>query len=213
MKSFTAFLLVVFSNFADAQKLPDTLIKGNTFIRFNALGLADISEPNISFGVEKRIGKRISLAFDAAYIVYSERFHSSGRSSGFILRPAMRYYPDNSRIFLEAELHYKQHTHHIRDWIGHDIVEGVPSYEVFEAFRLRKKVVGPHLKMGRLIPVTQRLWLEAYIGLGVHFRKYTVVGNPDLIYRFNQNFNEVTTGETVRLMAFPAGWRVLYRLR
>ena len=31
--------------------------------------------------------------------------------------------------------------------------------------------------------------------------------------RFNQNFNEVTTGETERLIAVPAGCRVLYRLR
>jgi hypothetical protein len=177
------------------------------------MNLADVSEPNISFGAERRISKHVSLAMDASYIVMSQRFHDLGRSSGFIIRPAVRYFPEKSGIFLEAELHYKQHTHHIHDWVGRNIAGGVPAYEEYKAFRLRKQVIGMHLKFGRLMPVTNRLWLEFYIGVGPHFRKFTVVEQKDLVYNFELIYENLSTGETERLVAIPMGCRILYRIR
>ena len=174
MKTIFAVTLLLTNAYAFTQTPPDSIVKGNTFIRFNILNVVDISEPNISFGVESRISDRISLAMDAGYIVLSQRFHDLGSSSGFIIRPAVRYFPERTRIFFEAELHYKQHTHHIRDWIGRDISGGVPAYEEYRAFGLRKQVVGMHLKFGTLMPVTNRLWFEFYIGIGPHFRKFTI---------------------------------------
>src|SRR5687767_2810467 len=138
MKIAALFVLVAMVQIAAAQKKSDTLTKGTTFLRFNPLTIVDLSEPNISFGIESRFTNNISAALDAGYIVYSQRFHSMGRSSGFIVRPAFRFFPDNSRIFFEAELHYKQHTHRIHDWVGHDQVNGVAAYEEYKQFRLRK---------------------------------------------------------------------------
>ena len=213
MKTLLPVLLLLVCKCAIAQRLSDTLAKGNTFARFNVLNLVDVSEPNISFGAERRISNHISLAMDAGFIVTSQRFNDLGRSYGFIIRPAVRYFPENSRIFFEAELHYKQHTHHIHDWIGRDISGGVPAYEEYKAFRLRKQVIGMHLKFGRLMPVTNRLWLEFYIGVGPHFRKFTVVEQKDLVYNFELLYENVTTGETENLVAIPMGCRILYRIR
>jgi hypothetical protein len=205
--------LLLFNHVVAAQKKMDSLTTGTTFLRCNLLNVADLSEPNISFGIERRIFNNISAALDASYIVYSQRFHSKGRSSGFILRPAIRFFPDNSKIFFEAELHYKQTTHRLHDWVGHDQVNGVAAYEEYQQFRLRKRVYGTHIKMGGLIPVAKRLWFEIYIGLGMRIRKFTIVDHPDYVYQFSYLFDLTTTGRTERLMALPAGWRIVYQLR
>jgi hypothetical protein len=213
MKTLFHVILLLVSKCLIAQNFPDTLIKGNTFLRFNVANLADVSEPNISFGFDRRISNHVSLAMDAGYIIMSQRFNDLGRSSGFIIRPAVRYFPDKGKIFFEAELHYKQHTHHIHDWIGRDIAGGVAAYEEYKEFRLRKQVIGMHLKFGRLMPVTNRLWLEFYIGVGPHFRKFTIVEQKGLVYNFELLYENVTTGETERLVAIPMGCRILYRIR
>ena len=211
MKTLSALLLILLCLQAKAQK--DTLLKGSTFIRFNAVNLADVVEPNISLGVERRFFKQVSLAFDAGYIFYSQQFHSMGSSSGFILRSAVRYFPDNNSLYLEGEIHYKQHTHHLHDWVGHDVVEGVPAYQEYKEFRLRKQVAGLHLKVGRLIPVSKKIWLDMYAGIGYHLRKYIIVDHPDFVYSIPLEFNTITTGQKEHLLAIPMGCRIIYRLR
>ena len=199
-------------SFASSQMRAFPLDKGNTFLRFNILNLADVSEPNVSFGAERRISRFVSVAIDAGYIIFSQRFRE-GNSSGFIIRPAVRYFPDNSKVFLEAELHYKQHIHRIYDWVGRDIVGGVATYQEYKQFKLKKEVIGPHLKFGSLIPASKRLWFEIYVGVGLHYRRYTVPEEKDFVYTFNQLFEQVSTGQTEKLVAIPIGGRILYRLR
>ena len=212
MKMITATIVAMMFYCADAQIRSDTLYSGNTFLRFNALNLADVSEPNISIGVERRVDELISVALDAGYIFYSQTFNRTGRSRGFIIRPAVRFFPGNGLFYLETELHYKQTTHYLHDWVGRDRVDNVPSYEQLTTFRLRKRVTGIHFKVGRLVPVSDKLWFEFYLGGGVHFRKYFVVDDPDFAFRFTQNMNTITTGETDILIAVPGGFRLLYRL-
>ena len=212
MKLITATIVAMMFYCAGAQIRSDTLYTGNIFLRFNALNLADVSEPNISFGAERRVAELFSVALDAGYIFYSQTFNRTGRSRGFIIRPAVRYFPGNGLFYLETELHYKQTTHHLHDWVGRDVVENVPSYEQFTLFRLRKRVIGTHFKVGRMVPVSNKLWFEFYLGGGVHFRKYFVVGDPDFTFQFTQNMSTITTGETDILIAVPGGFRLLYRI-
>ena len=213
MKTIATLVSLMLYICANAQQLPDTLARCNTFLRFNIINLLDFSEPTLSFGAETRINPRVSLALDAGYILMSQRFREHGTSSGFVLRPAVRYFPENTKIFFECELHYKQHTHHINDWLGRDISGGVPAYQEYRQFRLRKQVMGLHLKFGTLIPITNRMWFELYVGVGPHFRKFTVVEQKDFVYNFELIYENVNTGETERLVAVPMGCKLLFRLR
>jgi hypothetical protein len=208
-----AVLVIIFCLETAGQMTSDTLIPGDMFFRFNPTTLIDLSETNISVGFERKMSDHISIALDGGYIFYSDRFHTQGRCSGFIIRPAIRYFPVHSKVFAEVEFHYKQHIHYINDWLGHDAVEGIPAYEEYSKFRMRKQVTGIHVKAGRLIPVTHRLWIELYLGIGIHFRKYTIIDEPHSVYSFNQDFTDVTTGQKERLIAMPAGGRLLYRFR
>ncbi|MBL7700166.1 MAG: DUF3575 domain-containing protein [Chitinophagaceae bacterium] len=213
IRTLLLFALASLCNFSYAQKFPDSLSATTSFIRFNPLGLVDLNDMNISLGVEKRITKRSSFAFDAGFIFYSLWMRDqTRRNTGFILRPSYRFFPGKSYLFLEAELHYKQVTHELTDWVGRAAINDVPSYEEFMNFRLKKTAIGSHIKIGRQYNVSDRLWLEIYLGLGVHYRKYKVADDPRMRYIVNDLFFEVNTNDADLLPAVPAGLRLLYRL-
>jgi hypothetical protein len=212
IKIITTALIALAVSTLHAQKFSDTLSRKDAFLRFNPLGLIDANDMNFSIGAEKRIGDKFSVALDVAYIFYSDFFDDEGNTKGFIIRPAARFFPGGGKFFLETELHYKQSTHRLWDWIGRDAVNNVPAYEQLLSVRLRKKVWGAHIKVGRLIPVTNRLWFELYLGIGPHFRTYQIVDHPEMVYQVNHFFNTVFTGDTEKLVALPAGFRLLYRI-
>ena len=64
MKISALFVLLLFYHVVAAQKKTDSLTTGTTFLRCNLLNVADLSEPNISFGIERRIFNNISAALD-----------------------------------------------------------------------------------------------------------------------------------------------------
>lgn len=210
-KLFVAALLIFSSLTSSAQKFSDSLYAKTSFLRFNAIGLADVTDLNISFGAEKKISKRSSFALDLGYIPYSQLFADKS-VSGFIVRPAYRFFPAESLFLIEVELHFKQVSHDMEDWLGRDIVNGIASYEQYMDFKLRRTVWGAHLKAGRQYYLSNRFWLELYLGLGVHFRRYTIANNRNQQYQVTTNFTIVNTGQTEKLLALPAGVRLLYRL-
>jgi len=119
IKLIVSIFLVFFWHGSTAQKFSDSLYDKTTFLRFNPLGLADFNDVNLSFGVEKKITKKSSVALDASFVFHSQSFRDiSNRSRGFILRPAYRFFPSNSKFLLEIQLHYKQVTHRMTDWVG-----------------------------------------------------------------------------------------------
>lgn len=207
-------LLFLVSTGLNAQQFPDSLSATTAFVRFNPLGLADISNMNLSVGAEKRLSKRSSVALDFAYIFYSHRFNDEGNARGIMLRPAYRFFPGNGYFFVESELQYKLATHRMVDWVGKGVVNNVASYEEYMQFRLRKQVLGVHVKAGRQYHLTNKLWMEIYLGVGVHFRKYWVANHPDWRYGIDNDFSieQPFTGDTQVLFALPAGLRFLYRL-
>lgn len=215
MRAFSiSFLLMIFVMGIRAQKFSDTLYATTAFIRFNPLGLIDVNDLNLSIGVEKRFSAKSSVAFDFAYLIYDVKFRDQGKTRGIMLRPAYRLFTGESFFFIEGELHYKLVTHRIIDWVGRGVVNNVPSYFEYTRFRLRKEVFGVHLKAGRQYNVSEKIWLEVYLGIGIHFRQYRIANHPDWQYDLGGDFPRQGSvmGKTDVLPAIPAGLRVLYRL-
>jgi len=79
-------------------------------------------------------------------------------------------------------------------------------------FPLRKRVIGAHFKAARQYYVSNRFWLEIYLGIGLNFRKYTIANNPRMTYQVNDLFTPIATNRTEAVPALPAGFRILYRL-
>ncbi|MGN6530814.1 MAG: hypothetical protein ACTHK0_03555 [Ginsengibacter sp.] len=110
-----------------AEVLP---LQSGITARLNFTGLLDGYDQNISVGAENRFSEHWSTGSDVAYIFNSGYLSESHSSSGFILRPFVRYYPENGRYgFFEAGFHYKHVAYKITDWVGKDDVNGQPSYQ------------------------------------------------------------------------------------
>jgi hypothetical protein len=217
---FLCLLVCMLSHNGKAQKtgryLPGA---GTTFIRANPAGLLDFYDHNLSFGIEHRLSDHWAMSVDAAWIFASQYARNQGKATGFVIRPAVRRYFGRSRkLFAEAELHYKEVYYRIEDWIGRDCVNDVPAYEEYTSFRFRKQVAGLHIKGGIQFPISRnrRFWMEAYTGLGVHYRKQGLYKEkPNSCYDLLNN--GLAVGPEIReseqwLPALPLGFRIMYRV-
>lgn len=214
MKCYFFMLMMAASVSAHARLFGDTIKQNNFAIRFNITGLVDVFDMNLTFGAEKKLTNNLSVAVDAGWIFFSQRFEETKSTNGLLLRPSVRFYPGKKLFYIEGELHIKHVIYRMEDWIGREAVNGVPAYEQFATFKLRKDVIGPHIKAGRMVAIFQnpRLMLDFYLGVGVHFRRYKIPGQPaNSTYRVQSDFNRIVVGETKQQFALPAGVRMVYR--
>jgi len=203
---------------------------GKLYLRHNPLGLIDFLDGNITFGSEYRFNDTWSATLDAGGILYSQYFPKSKRAIGILLRPGVRLYPGKYKdYFVELQFHYKQVTYNIRDWLDRDVVNGVSTYEELKTFRYRKRAIGVNIMGGmkQYLSKNHRLFIEIYLGPGVHFKNQKLVDEPNA--RYDPPFTLFTTdntsnntagnnsnntpGERSVVPALPGGVRLTYRLR
>jgi hypothetical protein len=191
---------------------------GKVYLRANLLGLIDLFDGNASFGAEYRLNKSWSVTMDAGYIFYSLYTGKAQKASGILLRPAIRKYTSKYRDrFIDLQLHYKNVTYNINDWLGKDIVNDVPTYEELKVFKYRKRVMGAHILFGGREELTRnrRLFLEIFLGLGLHYKEEWLPdeGNSQYAPRNSSNFRTTSSEKINRLLpALPMGVRFIYAL-
>ncbi len=182
-------------------------------IRFSLLGPIDFLDNNFTPGVEYKLNGRWSVGLDAGYIFASNYISESKRTSGVLLRPFVRLYPNGSGgFFLQGELHYKRARYAIQDWVGRAPVNGIPSYEEYTTFGYIKRVIGAQCRVGRqfILSRDDRLKLEFSIGLGVRFKKSYV---KDGVYAINDFFNFRNVDPNRGLPAIPLAFHLCYQLK
>ena len=173
--------------------------------RVNFLGILDGYDHNISLGAEYRLHPTWSVGLDAGYIFQSDYIAENKGVSGIILRPFLRhYFKENRKGFVEAHIHFKAVRYKVSDWIGKDVVEGVPSYEEFTTFHYNKKIFGISFILGRsfnLVNKNDQVKLEPYFGLGIRIKSqrskdglYSPRNNWLNVFEPNYNYMGVLTG-------------------
>ena len=216
MRIILLIVMMLVDSYIQAQLYHDTLRNNDLFIRLSATGLVDVYDMNITVGIEKRFRNEMSAGMDVGWIFFSRRFDAVKNTSGILLRPSLRYFPGKRNFYVEGELHFKNVFYQIEDWIGRSSINEIPAYEQYTRFEIRKNVIGPHLKIGRIVSVshTSRLLFDFYLGIGVHFRKFKIHDEPgDSSYQLRDDFTTMLMNDSERLLAVPAGVKVVYRLR
>jgi len=190
---------------------PDTA--NRIMARFNFTGMLDPYDENASLGGEYKFAAGWSVGGDVAYIFNSTYVPNVKKTTGYIVRPFIRLYPDTwRRGFIEVQLHYKHASYQLTDWVGKDITNGVPAYEEFTTFYYKKKAWGFHFNAGSWTNLTanNKLRLEVFIGLGMRFKKqYT----DNALYTpqkaaFMELYNPHYT-----TVVLPMGMRLVYDLK
>jgi hypothetical protein len=215
------FTLLLLAGVGNAQTTYNRKWKNDTgslFLRANLLGLADLYDMNFSLGAEYRFNNKWSVTMDAGYIFYSYYMMLSKRTNGILLRPGIRFYPGKYRnTFIELQGHYKGVRYHVNDWLGKDVVNNVPTYEEKKMFQYQKRVIGGHIMIGErdFISRDHRLFLEGYIGIGLHYKEESLYHEPNSQYENNMVTLRRVTSEKVThvLPALPCGVRLVYTLR
>lgn len=184
---------------------------GTLYLRFNPLGLMDMFDGNVSFGSEYRFNDTWAATLDAGAILYSTYFLYSKMSTGFLFRPGLRLYPNKYKdFFIDLQLHYKNVTYKIKDWLDKDVVANVPAYEEYKVFRFKKQVMGVHMMAGfrNYMDYNKRFYLEGYIGVGLHYKDEGLHNEPNSQYDLGLRIRR-NTGKYV-VPALPAGFRIVY---
>lgn len=187
---------------------------GKLYLRCSPLGLIDLYDGNITLGGEYRFNDTWAATLDAGAILYSTYFQYSRMTSGFLFRPGLRLYPNKYKdFFIDLQLHYKNVTYKIKDWLDKDVVANVPAYEEYKVFRFKKQVMGVHIMAGfrNYMDYNKRFYLEGYIGFGLHYKDEGLRNEPNSQYDLGLRLRR-NTG-TYIVPALPAGFRIVYLFR
>lgn len=185
-------------------------------VRFNMLGLLDVFDGNFSFGGEYAFQPRWSVTTDLSFVLYSAYFEGNKRALGYIIKPGIRYYvADNRRGFLEAVVFYKRVGYKMEDWLDKDVVNGLPAYQQYQDFIIRKRVAGLNIQAGlqRSISSDKLLRIEGYIGLGIRFKWQDIKDHPEATFDSNDGFFWRDNNEYLVVPSVPFGIRLVYCIK
>ncbi|MEJ7769239.1 MAG: hypothetical protein WKF89_15575 [Chitinophagaceae bacterium] len=206
------FLLITASSLkAQRTGMPGKGMPAGYAFRFNILGLADIMDGNLSLGMERRLGSRLSVTTDLSMVFYSVYLPQIRSTMGYIIKPAIRYYTTTKRrTFVEAAFFYKRVGYKKADWLGKDCVNDVPAYEEFQRFVFRKQVTGVNIQAGiqRDLTKNKLLGIEMYAGIGIRFKWQDIRNDPMACYQVLNQPNRMP----YIAPGIPHGLRFIYRI-
>ena len=173
----SAFLLV-----HSSVKAQDNAVHFPVFsIRANPFSFVE-TDAGIQIGVGYHRTKRWAATFDPMYIFYTPVrnlfTNERDRLSGLKIRSDVRYYFNDLyfgngfrllRPFLGPEIHFKNVTTHKSTNFGVNCVNQQCDYYMTTDYREIKSEMGVAVKAGFNRPLSTRLALEVYGGLGVRF--------------------------------------------
>src|SRR6476620_5734057 len=212
MRTFFALLLACISLCGRAQMM-HSVFHFNDAITFNPSVL--IATDNAAMlGVEHQLSHRLSLALDAGYIfgTYYILNNTLKGTSGFAVRPGLKYYNASGKGFLQFQVAYKQVDYKLEDWLGKDGVNGTPAYEKFQEFTFRKKAFSFNALAGELFRFSNTVFLELYGGLGAKL-KHQQPTEANAIYQNANGFTFNLLQEETTTINVPMGLKLIVAIK
>lgn len=212
MRIFFAFALTCISLCSRAQTR-HSVFHFNDAITFNPSVLI-ATDNTAMLGVERQLPHHLSLALDAGYIfaTYYIQNNTLKGTSGFTVRPALKYYNTSGKGFLQFQVSYKQVNYKLEDWLGKDCVNGTPAYEKFQAFTFRKKDLSFNAMAGELFRFSNTVFLELYGGLGAKL-KHQQPTEASACYQNANGFTFNLLQEETTTINVPMGLKLIVAVR
>lgn len=152
-------------------------------------------------GIGYNISNRISVYTDLGLIFLSAGNYTggaieTGRSFGYKIKPAFRYYLSENEIqrgsFLELEGLYKHVTYDATDEVTVTDNNGSFAYTYIGGYKVKKDVYGVSVKYGKrfFLNKQKRLGVDVYAGLGSRTKNFALSGLPTGAQPGNDPFSE-----------------------
>lgn len=176
-------------------------------VNVSPFALLDVDH-GVMAGAEYRFSRRMSVAVDVGYIFYSNYFREAEESRGLNVRPAFRYYfGKRLHEYLQLQAFYKHVNYSMYGWLDKDCVNNVSSYSQLQDYHFKKNVTGVNVMVGDLLPLSNKLYVDIGIGLGVRFKRLKisepnscVPPQPDnFLNRFSEKATSVSLPFSVKL--------------
>jgi hypothetical protein len=154
----------------------DSLPKPMFIVKWAPLSIIDI-DPTMQLGLEYLPGGKWSIQQELGYgrFGYSGIFSPNGRDmldkEVWRSRTEARLYLSNyrpraARAYLAFEMLYKKVNYNGDERVGRNCENRNCEYEERVEYKLLKDVVGFHFKFGVQVPVSNRVALDLYLGIG-----------------------------------------------
>lgn len=179
-----------------AQSTKKTLLYSKS-VNVSPFALVDIDH-GVMVGGEYRFRRNLSVSLDLDYIFYSNYYQEAKESKGFNVRPAFRYYfGKRLHEFVQLQAFYKRVNYSMHGWLDKDCVNNVSSYSQLQDFTFKKNVTGVNLMVGDILPLSNKLYFDIGVGLGVRFKTHKIT-EPNACFppqsnNFMNRFSEEAT--------------------
>lgn len=154
--------------------------KGDIHLRWYPYALINIYDLSLTVGGEYSYAANKSMILDVGYIMASVLGDASwdmNSATGIVLKTTHRWYYGKGKqgSFVDIEAGFKTAKYKGQEeWVGRDVVNGIPAYEELMQVTSRKDVFTFGARMGKRIAFspTGPVNLELWWGLGIRYRHY-----------------------------------------
>jgi hypothetical protein len=191
-------------------------------LRFSPLALARLKHNTVLFGFEKKLKGNYSIGADAGYIFLTTYLFdgTTHKASGFVVRPALRYYvSDKNRFYWEGALTYQLIDEKYNDFLGMNCVNNVPAYFKLTDFSMLRTTADASVRFGGCFNLfkSRKVFLEMFAGVGARYRGYKIKSEPNACYTIpaivsDRIVNGSSTTNAFSVIA-PGGIRLGYVLK
>ncbi len=198
------------------------LNKGDLFARLTVTDLINPLDNSITVGAAYMLHSRWSVAADVGYIFNSTRSDEvrNDNTKGLLSKIALRWhYSKSKRSFVELMGYYKNYSYNNNGWLGMDCTAGVPAYQKWSTYKIRKEIPGAVLKWGYTGQLSKKgkLWYEASAGFTLKHTTEKLVNQPANTCIINTiSINSAFGATDTPLEGNPGvqvGFKLLYRIR
>jgi hypothetical protein len=193
------FLLILFSVSFNAvsQKSFKTwkynIIDKGSYLKLNALSIADLSLPTIQPGYEykfsDRLGAEIAIGIPLGFI--GKRKTDSTFFKYYKLRSTLKYYTNRKDKYFGFEIFYT-HAKYSRYYNSYYLGKKGPRY-ISDYTISKKSVFGCDVKTGKNFLLSNKMFLESFVGIGIRFVNINlpVNINPKKQEYYNNHFLQI----------------------
>jgi hypothetical protein len=203
-------LLCMAGNAQRSEQAKAPLAQHQVVIGVNPLPLVNVDQA-VLLGVEYRFRSRWSVVGDVGYIGNSRYLEENGKTRGFEVRPAMRYYYSRNGLgYVQGQLLYRRVNYRLTDWLGKNCVNGVPTFEQLQEFRFQKQNVGAAIVLGSIQELSPRWLVDISLGLGLQHRTHNLKAGANSCYVPRGGLFRTAIQDDIWLPTMPIAVKLAY---
>jgi len=175
-------------NYIPYYPMPERRLEFRNRFSITPTAISGIYHPGIEVGYQRLIGSRFAIQTNMRYLLAANTNYSRN-AEGFRIELNPKYYLRNqerSRIYTSLSFQYlnKDHEAEYNFLIPENFDDdNFENDQILQLLRVEKRFISFTPRIGFEHYLSDRLIIDAFLGIGLRYRKTTVLGaNPDYVF-------------------------------